>query len=175
MQIANMVGAKPVAVTRSKAKCQQLLDAGASAVIATETENVTARLAHITGGNGVQAIFDPVTGPLLTHLIEAAATHATAIIYGALSTQPTQLPVLTLLEKRIGIRSYDMNEVAADDIRLRKAVEFIRAGVEKGALAPTIDSVFELADIANPYRYLESNAQFGKVVVTLPSAGTIAA
>ncbi|MEV5052330.1 zinc-binding dehydrogenase [Arthrobacter sp. LAR12-1-1.1] len=104
IQIANIVGAKPVAVTRTGAKRQQLLDAGASAVIATESEDVTARLDQITGGAGVQVIFDPVAGPPLAQLIDAVATYATVVIYGALSSDPTSLPVLSMLEKRITIR-----------------------------------------------------------------------
>lgn len=147
IQIANMVGAKPVAVTRTSAKRQQLLDAGDSAVIATETDDVTASLDQITGRAGVQ------------------------VIYGALSSEPTSLPVLPMLEKRISIRGYDMNGVAADDTRLKKAVAFISEALEKGNLTPTIDAVFDLANIADAYRHLESNTQFDKVVVTVPNAG----
>jgi len=51
-----------------------------------------------------------------------------------------------------------MAEVVADDTRLAKAVSFISKGIERGALTPTVDRVFPLADIADAYAYLESNA-----------------
>ena len=35
----------------------------------------------------------------------------------------------------------------------------------RGALAPTIDSVFDAVDAARAYGHLESGEQFGKVVV----------
>jgi NADPH:quinone reductase-like Zn-dependent oxidoreductase len=168
IQIANMVGATPVALTRSGSKREQLLEAGASLVIATEEEDVVTRLDQLTGGAGVQVIFDPVAGPLLPRLIEAAAPHATVIIYGALSTDVTPLPVLAVLGKHITVRGYELFEVTTDPDRLQGAVTFVREGLSSGALRPSVDAVFELAEIADAYRYLESNAQVGKVVVTVP-------
>ncbi|WP_219726590.1 zinc-dependent alcohol dehydrogenase family protein [Arthrobacter sp. AFG20] len=168
IQIANMVGAIPIALTRSGSKRGQLLDAGASIVIATDEDDVVAQLAHVTGAAGVKVIFDPVAGPLLPALIEAAAPHATVIIYGALSTEPTPLPVLAVLGKHITIRGYELFEVTTDSDRLQDAVTFVHDGLSSGALTPSVDAVFELADIVDAYRYLESNAQVGKVVVTVP-------
>ena len=40
--------------------------------------------------------------------------------------------------------------------------------LERGALQPVVDSVFALADIRAAHERLESNATFGKVVVTIP-------
>ncbi|MFC8303311.1 zinc-dependent alcohol dehydrogenase family protein [Specibacter sp. NPDC057265] len=172
IQIANMIGAKPVALTRTGSKRRQLIDAGAAAVIDTEEEHVVERLRDITGGAGVQVIFDPVAGPLLPSLIDAAATGATVIIYGALSTDATALPVLAVLGKHITIRGYELFEVTTDPERLRPAVAFVRDGLESGALKPTLDKIFEMAHIADAYRYLETNGQVGKVVVTVPQTAT---
>ncbi|MBD7995437.1 zinc-dependent alcohol dehydrogenase family protein [Arthrobacter sp. Sa2CUA1] len=168
IQIANMIGAKPVALTRTSSKRQQLIDAGAAAVIATEEEHVVERLDQITDGAGVQVIFDPVAGPLLPRLIDAASTAATVVIYGALSTDDTALPVLAVLGKHITIRGYELFEVTTDPERLRGAVAFVRDGLNSGALKPTVDKVFEMENIAEAYQYLESNGQIGKVVVSVP-------
>ena len=168
IQIANMVGARPIALTRTGAKSQRLLDAGASAIVATENEDVTASLLRITDGTGVHVIFDPIGGPQLNRLIDAAASSATVIVYGALSSDPIPMAALTLLEKRLTVRGYDMQEVARDPDRLEKAVAFIREGIEKGSLTPTVDAVFALSDIADAYTHLESNDHVGKIVVTVP-------
>ncbi|TDB73887.1 zinc-binding dehydrogenase [Micromonospora sp. KC721] len=40
------------------------------------------------------------------------------------------------------------------------------SGAEK--LTPVVDRTFELADIVEAHRYLESNTQSGKIVVTVP-------
>jgi hypothetical protein len=138
-------------------------------VIATETEDVTGRLLDLTDGAGVNVVFDPVAGPGLAALLAGTAQYATVIIYGALSAGPTELPLLSLLQKRLTIRGYDMVEVVvADDTRLARAVAFINAGIESGALTPVIDTVFPVSEITDAYAYLEAKSQFGKVVVTAP-------
>jgi len=43
-------------------------------VIATEEEDIVARVQEITGGKGARVIFDPVAGPFLEKLAAAAAT-----------------------------------------------------------------------------------------------------
>ncbi|OPX11777.1 zinc-dependent alcohol dehydrogenase family protein [Mycobacterium sp. AT1] len=169
IEIANAVGATPIAITRTHAKRQQLLDAGAHAVLATDTGDVTDSLNDVTNGAGAQVIFDPVAGPPLAGLMNAAATGAIVVVYGALDAEPTPLPILPLLQRRLRIRGYDMAEVTTDDTRLDEAVTFIRAGLESRALNPTIDAVYDLADIADAYRHLESGGQFGKVVIRMPS------
>jgi NADPH:quinone reductase-like Zn-dependent oxidoreductase len=170
IQIANLVGATPIALSRTTDKANFLLAAGAAHVIATGEADVSAKLNDITNGNGVNVIFDPVGGPLLEQLAAAAAQYARIIIYGALSDDPTPLPVLTMLQKRFTIRGYDMVEVVGDDTRLAKTIAFIIDGVEKGALTPIIDRVFPLPEIVDAYRYLETGAHTGKVVISVSHA-----
>src|SRR6267378_3010098 len=50
IQIANSVGAKSIALTRTSAKRKQLIDAGAKYVIATEEEDLVKEINEITGG-----------------------------------------------------------------------------------------------------------------------------
>lgn len=168
IQIVNMIGAKAVALTRTSDKRQQLLDAGAAAVIASSEEDVAARLDDITEGAGVDVIFDPVGGPMLATLMGAAARYCQVLVYGALNGLTLQVPVLALLEHRMTIRGYDMVEVASDDARLEAAVAFINQGLSEAKLVPIIDETFKLADVADAYRHMERNNHFGKIVVSVP-------
>src|ERR1035437_10689889 len=73
-QIAKAEGAVSIATTRKGNKKAELLSLGADHVIATEDEDIVARVQEITGGKGARVIFDPVAGPFLEKLAEAAAT-----------------------------------------------------------------------------------------------------
>lgn len=42
-----------------------------------------------------------------------------------------------------------------------------RQGLASGALKPVIAKTFRLDDIANAHRYMESNEQVGKIVVSV--------
>ncbi|MFI5754987.1 zinc-dependent alcohol dehydrogenase family protein [Streptomyces sp. NPDC051569] len=168
IQIARMIGARPVALTRTGAKRRQLLDAGADAVIATAEEDVVARVRELTDGKGVRVIFDPVGGPALARLVEAAAPDATIVLYGRLDAEPAPLDVGAVLFKRLTIRGYELFEITLDESRRHQAVDFVRRGLTSGDLTPVIDKTFPLDAVADAHRHLEAGGQVGKVVVTVP-------
>lgn len=92
IQIANRVGAVPVALTRGSSKRQALADAGAAHVIATEEQDLVKEVLGVTGGKGARVVFDPVGGPTVNKLVQATARSGIVFLYGALSTEPTPLP-----------------------------------------------------------------------------------
>lgn len=168
IQITNLIGAKPIALTRTSEKRQALLDAGAAHVIATEEQDLVAEVMKLTRKKGARLVFDPVAGPTLAKL--AAATKEGGIIfqYGALSTEPTPLPLMEVLGKSLTVRGYLLFEITGNPKRLQKAKQFISDGLLSGKLKPIIAKTFSgLDSIVDAHRYLESNAQIGKIVVTI--------
>jgi NADPH:quinone reductase-like Zn-dependent oxidoreductase len=59
-----------------------------------------------------------------------------------------------------------MMEIALDPQRLQQATSFIHDGLADGSLEPVIVKTFPLEQIVDAHRYLESNQQIGKIVVT---------
>lgn len=167
IQIARRVGAVPIAVTRTSAKRDALLQSGAEEVIASEAENLRARLLEITGKVGARVVFDPVGGPIFEPLTAAMSEGGILIEYGSLSPEPTPFPLFEVLSRSLVLRGYRVYEVLEDPQRLREAAAFIYAGLADGSLHPVIARTFTFDEIVEAYRYLESNQQFGKVVVTL--------
>jgi NADPH:quinone reductase len=167
IQMANAVGAIPIAITRSSAKRKRLEQAGAAHVIASQEEDLPARVASITGGRGARVAFDPVAGPELEIIAQAMAQNGLIIEYGALSPDPTPLPLFPVLVKNLRLQGYLYKEVTRDDDSLEKAKAFILQGLTQGKLKPIIDRVFPFEEIVEAHRYLESNVQFGKIVVTV--------
>lgn len=167
IQIARRMGAVPIAVTRTSAKREALLQAGAAEVIASEEENLRSRLFEITGKAGARVVFDPVGGPIFEPLTAAMAQGGILIEYGGLSPEPTPFPLFEVLSRSLVLRGYRVYEVLQDPARLREAADFIYTGLADGSLRPVIARTFAFDEIVEAYRYLESNQQFGKVVVTL--------
>src|SRR6516165_5009271 len=167
IQIANKVGAVPVAMTRGSSKRQALLDAGAAHVIASEEQDLVKEVLRITEGKGARVVFDPVGGPTFAKLAQATAQLGIVFLYGALSTEPTPLPLFDLLAKWATIRGYVMLEITSDPRRLERAKKFINEGLADGSFKPLIAKKFPLDQIVEAHRYLESNQQVGKVVVTV--------
>ncbi|APW60742.1 zinc-dependent alcohol dehydrogenase family protein [Paludisphaera borealis] len=167
IQIANRVGAIPVALTRGSAKRQALVDAGAAHVIASDEQDLVKEVLGLTGGKGARVVFDPVGGPTLTKLAKATAQLGIIFLYGALSTEPTPLPLFDVLGRWLTLRGYVMMEITSDPDRLERATRFINEGLADGGFKPLIARTFPLDEIVEAHRYLESNQQVGKVVVTV--------
>lgn len=163
IQIAAYLGATPIAVTRTSAKTDRLLRAGAAHVVAADDGDVVKQVHALTGDRGARLIFDGIAGPGLPDLARAVAADGMLIVYGALDGRPTPLPMWW----PINVYGYAIFHLFTDAERTRRAEDFIVDGLRAGALAPVIDRTFDLADIVEAHRYMESNAQVGKIVVTV--------
>ncbi len=167
IQIVNAVGALAVATTRGADKRQFLLDNGANHVIVTDEEDMAIQMKEFSGGKGADIIFDPVAGPFLEKLAQAAAPGARIFEYGALAMAPTPFPLFDALGKGLTIRGYTLFEIVKDPNKLDAGKQFIKTGLKNGTLKPVIDSTFSLDNIADAHRHMESNRQQGKIVVTV--------
>jgi NADPH:quinone reductase-like Zn-dependent oxidoreductase len=168
IEIVKAEGGISIATTRKSDKREVLKKLGADHVIATDEEDYVARVAEITGGKGARVTFDPVAGPFLEKLAEAAQPGGIIFAYGALSGQPTPLPLLRVLPKGLSVRGYTLMEITLVPEKLAIAKKYIYNRLADGHFHPKIAKTFPFAQTVDAYRYLESNAQVGKVVVTVP-------
>ena len=141
---------------------------GADHVIATDEEDLVARVNEITGGKGARVIFDPVAGPFIEKLAQIAAPGGTIFEYGALSMQPTPFPLFSALSKGLSIRGYSLMEITMHPEKLIAAKKYIYDRLADGRFRPKIAKTFPFTQSVDAYKYLESNAQVGKVVITVP-------
>ncbi|RUV28752.1 MULTISPECIES: zinc-dependent alcohol dehydrogenase family protein [unclassified Mesorhizobium] len=167
IQIANMVGATPIAATRTSAKREALLEFGAAHVISLADEDLEARLKDIAGPEDIRVVFDAVGGPIFAPLTAAMARGGILIEYGGLSIEPTPFPLFAVLAKTLTLRGYLVHEITGDPARLEAAKTFILDGLMSGSLRPVIAKIFPFEQIVEAHRFLESNEQFGKIVVTI--------
>ncbi len=166
IEVIKTEGAISIAVTRTSAKKAELLKAGADHVIVTEEEDLVARVEEITSGKGARIVFDPIGGKILESLAAATARQGTIFEYGALALEPTPYPLFTALAKGLTVRAYTLFELTTDPV-FPKAKQYIFDHLASGAFKPRIDKTFPFAELVAAHRYMESNAQIGKIVVTV--------
>ena len=166
IQIVNAEGATPIAATRGRSKRAELLSLGAAHVIVTDEEDVEQKVNEITSGQGARIIFDPIAGPGVEKLADAAAFHGILFVYGSLSQQPTFLP-RNAFAKGLSMRAYTLHELRHDPQVLKTAKQYVFDRLADGRFQPKIAKTFPLAQAVQAYQYLESNQQVGKVVITV--------
>jgi NADPH:quinone reductase-like Zn-dependent oxidoreductase len=167
IQTAIRVGARPIALTRTSLKADELRAHGAAAVLAVEEVDVVQQVKELTGGTGAELVFDPVGGAGFSKLAEATATGGTLILYGALSAEPTVVPPFQVFARDLTIRGFAFPAVVRNDERLEAVKQFVSDGISSHALVPAIARTFTLDEIVEAHRFLESGNQFGKTVVSV--------
>jgi NADPH:quinone reductase-like Zn-dependent oxidoreductase len=167
IEIAKAEGAISIAITRTEKKRKMLLEAGADHVIVTDNEDLVAKVKEITQGKGAGIVFDPVAGKGIEKLAEAAAMGGTIFIYGNLSTEPMPYPLFTALSKGLTIRGYTLFEIVSNHPLRTTAQKYIFDHIQSDNFKPKIDHIFPLAQIVDAHKYMESNEQIGKIVVTV--------
>jgi NADPH:quinone reductase-like Zn-dependent oxidoreductase len=166
LQIAKLAGAMTIAVTRTAGKKQFLLDAGADHVVVTDDEDLRERVMEITEGRGFTVAYDSVGGEFMADLIAAVQPCGTIVNYGNLRTEPINVAILPMLVKRLNIKFHSLFDTMRIPEERECGIKYVLDNVTSGALKVIVDKTFTLDHIADAHRYMETNAQMGKIVVT---------
>ena len=166
VQIVKAMGAR-VVTTTSAGKVDAVRALGADAVVDYGTDDFVDAVAAATGGTGVDTVLDVVGGDYLMRNVKALRTGGTIVQVGVMGGGKAEINLGALLPKRahlVGtvLRARPLEEKVAASQRF--AAEVVPS-IEAGAITPVIDSRYGLADIADAHRYLETNANVGKVLV----------
>jgi NADPH:quinone reductase-like Zn-dependent oxidoreductase len=68
----------------------------------------------------------------------------------------------------VSLRAYSLREITTVPERLAAAKKYVYDRLADGRFVPKIAKTFAYANTVEAYRYLESNQQVGKVVITVP-------
>jgi NADPH2:quinone reductase len=165
IQITKAQGGIAIATTRNSSKKQLLLDLGADHVVATEEEDLPARVNEITKGKLARIVFDPVGGDYVDVLAQATAFEGTIFLYGMLSGKPTTYP-MSGVWKGVALSFYLLTQTKTPE-RFERMKRYIYDRLADGRFERTVDRVFPFSQVVEAYQYLESNQQVGKIVITL--------
>jgi NADPH2:quinone reductase len=167
IQIANSLGAISIAATRTAAKRDALLAAGAAHVVVTDEQDLVAEVMRITAGKGARLAVDPIGGPGVETLVAALGEDSILVPYGVMTSEPTPYPLVAALAKNLTVHAFTMPFLTRDPVRMEHDMKFVLKGVEAGHFKPVIARTFSFEDIAESHRYMESNQHVGKIVLTV--------
>ncbi len=174
IQIARSLGAHPVlATTRSAAKGRALRALGAHEIIDTSTADWTESVLARTGQRGVDVIIDQVGGPMLASNIRVLAIKGRLVSVGRNAGRVGECDLDEVARKRASIIGVTFRTRTAEEALVcseRFAAHLLGAFVT-GALKPVLDRTFPFERIADAHAYMLSDAQIGKIVVTMGNGG----
>jgi NADPH2:quinone reductase len=168
VEIGKLMGATVIAAASTPEKLALTQQYGADHVINYSTENIRDRIKEITGGKGVNVVYDPVGGDLLEPCLRSTAWEGRYLVIGFAGGSIPQVPVnLTLLKNCsiVGVfwGAYTVNQPKTFAASLQTLLKWHA----EGRLKPHIGHTFPLEQGADALWTLIRRQAMGRVVVTV--------
>lgn len=167
LQLAHVAAAQVLGTSRSSSKLDRAAELGLDFGIDTSRDDWATIVTGVTGGKGIDAIVDLIGGSYLPESIRLLATRGRLILVGLTAGRSAELDLGVVLNKRLTIvgtvlRSRSLEEKIA---LAREFAERVVPLFEARKIRPVLDRVFPFSEAADAHRLMESNKNFGKIVL----------
>lgn len=169
IQIACAIGATGVGTARSKNKIDTAKELGLHHAIVLEDEKFAKQVLEVTDGRGVDVVLELVGGDYLKEDVSCTARKGRIIIVGLLRGAKAELDMGQVLSKRLRILGTTLRARPIEE-KIQVSQSFARHVIpmfESGRLKPVVDKVFKLDEAAAAHTYMESNSNFGKIILSM--------
>lgn len=169
IQMAHHLGATVYFTAGSAEKIERAMALGADAGINYKTQDFVAEVKRLTDGAGVDVVEDFLGASYLARNMDALKTTGRLVVVATMGGTKTEIDLNLLMRKRLAIfgsvlRARPLVEKRQVTQRfLQRWMEPLTAGV----LNPIVDSTFPLAQAKEAHERMESNQNFGKIILTV--------
>jgi NADPH:quinone reductase-like Zn-dependent oxidoreductase len=167
IQLAKAAGATVLGTAGSAEKLRKATALGLDAGINYREQDFAEVVRKATDGHGVDVILDVIGASYWEKNITSLAVKGRLALVGTMGGGKVETNIGGLMPKRLSVygtvlRMRSFTEKAALTEQFRRHVLPL---LESGRLRAVVDRVFPLAQAAEAHRYMESNANFGKIVL----------
>jgi len=157
LQLAKAAGAYVFATSSCDEKLARLKTLGADELVNYKTDPDWGKTINRLSGGGVDHVLDAGGGATLNQSVEAARTDGKITLIGILGGRTAKVDVPQLFFKHLHI-----NGIAVGSAEMQ---EDLVAAINSSHIKPVLDRSFPLEGLADAFRYQETNAHFGKIVL----------
>lgn len=166
----HITGARVITTAGSKEKLAVCKELGANVTINYKEENFSEIVLDDTHQDGVELILDFVGSSYWEKNMKALKDDSRWILIGTLGGSIVkELKLLELLTKRVTLIGTLLTP-RSDAYKAKLTQEFVKVVMpylESGSIRTIIDTTFSLEEVAKAHRYMESNKNIGKIILTL--------
>lgn len=167
VEIATLMGCKVIACASSEEKLAFARSLGATATVDYSKQQLKDALKELTGGKGVDVVYDPVGGDLAEQALRATAWEGRYLVIGFAAGQIPKIPLNLVLLKGCDIRGVFWGDSVTRNPEGHQAnMHQLLDWTAKGQLKPHIHAVFPLKEISTALDEIAARKVFGKVIIT---------
>lgn len=158
LQFARLGGARVIATSSSDEKLKRALELGASdGINYKSTPEWDRKVRELTGGEGVDHIVEVGGAGTLSKSLRCVRTAGQVSLIGVLSGGSGEVALFPVLMKNVRVQGIYVGS--------RAMFEAMNRAITLHKIQPVIDRVFPFEEAADAYRYMETGAHFGKIVI----------
>ncbi len=167
IQLAREAGATVFVTASSTEKLQRCRELGATGLINYKTEKFAHKVKEFTNGRGVDLILDFIGADYFADNLASLALYGKLTLIGQLSGNKAELDLGLVMRQRLRITGTTLRARTTEEkaALTKKLAGFALPRFADGRLRPVIDRVFPLSQAAQAHRYMETNQNFGKIVL----------
>ncbi|KZM47743.1 NADPH:quinone oxidoreductase family protein [Labrenzia sp. OB1] len=167
VEIAAIMGANVIACASSEEKLTFAKSLGAHQTVDYSRQNLKETLKELTGGKGVDVVYDPVGGDLSEQALRATAWEGRFLVVGFAAGDIPKIPLNLLLLKGCDMRGIFWGEALNRDPEgHRKNMVQLLDWVRDGKLKPHVHAVYSLEQVPEALEEIAARRVRGKVIVT---------
>ncbi len=170
VEIARAIGARVIATASEAGRRAYVRRLGADVVLSSEPAALRDSVREVTGGEGVDAVLDPVGGDLFTQSIRCLRPGGRIVPLGFASGEIPQVATNLILVKNISVCGLYMGYYKIDartrhEAEVRAIFETLASWMSTGRIRPTIAARLPLEKVSEAFRLIEDRSRIGHVVL----------
>ncbi|MFL6662891.1 MAG: NADPH:quinone oxidoreductase family protein [Rhizobacter sp.] len=167
VELGKAMGARVIAAASSDDKLATCREHGADETINYSTEDLRERIKALSGGRGVDVVYDPVGGDLSEPALRGMAWNGRFLVVGFAAGSIPSIPLNLALLKGCAIvgvfwGAFTRNEPRRNEANLQELLAWFKAG----KVRPHISATYPLERAADALRDVMERRVKGKVVLT---------
>lgn len=157
LQICKLAGAMAIVTASQDQKLDRATADGADYAINYRREDPFQKVLEITGGRGVDMVFDVVGGETFVKSLTCMATNARLISIGAHSGERVQFDIIEFFRRHVSLIS--------SHTQTREELRQIFGMLSSGLLKPVIYQTFPLAEASSAHVLMARREHYGKILL----------
>ena len=168
VQVAKLLGASVIAAASTDAKRQFATAYGADAVVDYTVEGWRDEIKSLTGGRGVDVIFDPVGGDVSLQAFRSIAWNGRHLVIGFAAGRIPALPFNLPLLKGGSLLGVDLAQIGHREPDVRdQVIAQLFAWLRERTLIPVVGKIFAFEDFRDAFKAMTTRSALGKMVVRI--------
>jgi NADPH2:quinone reductase len=164
-QLARLAGARVIGTVSNDKKAAAATEAGATDIIRYDQTDFPAEVQRMTGGKGVQVVYDGVGKTTFQGSLACLAVRGMLVLFGQSSGVVPPIDPSALAGRSLFLTRPSLHHYTQDRAELLSRANEVLALAAHGKLVVAIDRVLPLEQAAEAHRLLESRATSGKLLL----------